>query len=79
MGNAVEAALLLHREGISARVLNASSIKPVDEDAIIKAAKETRGLVTVEDHNILAGLGGAVAEVLTNRAKIAPGCERCVW
>ena len=68
VGNAVEAALLLHREGISARVLNASSIKPVDEDAIIKAAKETRGLVTVEDHNILAGLGGAVAEVLTNRA-----------
>ena len=68
VGNAVSAAMKLHEEGISARVLNASSIKPLDEDAIVKAAKETKGLVTIEDHNILGGLGGAVAEVLTNRA-----------
>ena len=64
---AVEAALALEKEGIRARVLNASSIKPVDDAAIEKAAKECKhGLVTVEDHNILAGLGGAVAESLTS-------------
>jgi len=68
VGHAVEAAIKLHAEGISARVLNASCIKPIDEEAIVKAAKQTKGLVTVEDHNILGGLGGAVAEVLTNRA-----------
>ena len=65
VGFAVEAALKLHRDGVSARVLNASSIKPLDEAAIAKAARETRGLVTVEDHNVLGGLGGAVAEVLS--------------
>jgi transketolase len=68
VGNAVSAAMQLHEEGISARVINANSVKPVDEEAIVKAAKETKGLVTIEDHNILGGLGGAVAEVLTNRA-----------
>lgn len=67
VGHAVEAALKLHERGISARVLNASSIKPLDEDAIVKAARETRGLVTVEDHTVLGGLGGAVAEVLAAR------------
>ena len=68
VGNAVSAAMKLHNEGISTRVINASSIKPVDEEAIVKSARETKGLVTVEDHNVLGGLGGAVAEVLTNRA-----------
>lgn len=68
VGPAVDAALAMHKDGISVRVLNASSIKPVDEAAIVKAATETKGLVTVEDHNVLAGLGGAVAEVLTSKA-----------
>ncbi len=68
VGFAVEAALALHQEGIKARVLNASSLKPVDDDAIEKAARECKaGLVTVEDHNILGGLGGAVAESVTSR------------
>ena len=68
VGFAVDAALALHKEGIKARVLNASSIKPVDDDAIERAAKECKhGLVTVEDHNILGGLGGAVAESVTSR------------
>ncbi len=44
-------------------MLNASSVKPVDTDAIVKAARETKMLFTVEDHNVLGGLGGAVAEV----------------
>ena len=68
VGYALEAATALASDGVSARVLNASTIKPVDDDAIEKCAKECKsGLVTVEDHNILAGLGGAVAESLTSR------------
>jgi len=67
VGYAVEAALELHKQGIKARVLNGSSVKPVDEAAIVKAARETRGLITIEDHNVLGGLGGAVAEVLCER------------
>jgi transketolase len=68
VGFAVDAALALHKEGIKARVVNASSVKPVDDDAIERAAKECKaGLVTVEDHNILGGLGGAVAESVTSR------------
>lgn len=67
VGGAVEAALQLHKDGVKARVYNASSIKPIDVDAIVKAATETKLLFTVEDHNVLAGLGGAVAEVLTEK------------
>ncbi len=68
VGGAVDAAALLAKQGVSARVLNASTIKPVDDDAIEKAARECKlGLVTVEDHNVLGGLGGAVAESLTSR------------
>jgi len=67
VGFAVEAALALHAEGIKARVLNASSIKPIDVAAIDAAARECKaGLVTIEDHNVLGGLGGAVAEALTS-------------
>lgn len=67
VGHAVAAGLALHRSGISARVVNASSLKPADEDTIEKAARECRGLVTVEDHNVLGGLGGVVAEVASAR------------
>lgn len=67
-GVMTEKALLAHeqllKEGISARVINMASIKPIDKDIIIKAAKETKGIVTVEEHNIIGGLGSAVAEVL---------------
>jgi transketolase len=65
--HAVDAALELHAQGIQARVLNGSSVKPVDEAAIVKAAKETGGIVVVEDHTIMGGLGGAVAEVLVEK------------
>lgn len=54
----------LEREGISARVINIHTIKPFDSDIIAKAAKETKGIVTVEDHNIIGGLGSAVAEAI---------------
>ncbi len=65
---AMEAADELAKEGISARVINMSSIKPIDEEIIIKAAKETKGIVTAEEHNILGGLGSAVAEVVSEHA-----------
>lgn len=52
------------KEGINIRVIDIHTIKPVDKDIIIKAAKETNGIITVEDHNIIGGLGSAVAEVI---------------
>ena len=60
---AMEAADLLQQQGIRARVIDMYSIKPIDEAAIIAAAGETRGIVTVEDHNVVGGLGAAVCEV----------------
>lgn len=61
---AIEAKDILASEGISARVIDIHTIKPIDKDLIIKAAKETGAFVTAEEHNIIGGLGSAVAEVL---------------
>ena len=66
--DALTAADMLAAEGINARVINIHTIKPIDEDIIVKAAKETGAIVTAEEHNIIGGLGSAVAEVL---------CEKC--
>ncbi len=66
-GKAVAAAELLRGAGISARVINMSSIKPIDEDAIVKAAQATGAIVTAEEHSVIGGLGGAVAEVLAKK------------
>ncbi|HWR22115.1 MAG TPA: transketolase C-terminal domain-containing protein [Feifaniaceae bacterium] len=60
----LEAAKLLAKKGISARVVDMHTIKPLDEEAVRKAVKETGLIVTVEEHNILGGLGAAVAEVV---------------
>ncbi len=68
VAKAMEAASILEKNGISARVINMSSIKPIDEEAIIKAAKETKAVVTCEEHSIIGGLGGAVAEILCKKA-----------
>ena len=64
---AVSAAETLEAEGISARVLDVHTVKPLDQEAILQAASECGALVTVEDHNVHGGLGGAVAEVLATR------------
>ncbi len=61
---ALDARDVLAREGISARVINIHTIKPLDRELIISAAKETGAIVTAEEHSIVGGLGGAVAEVL---------------
>ena len=62
---ALEAAQILQDEGISARVLDMHTLKPIDEAALLTAARETGCVVTAEDHNVIGGLGGAVAEVLS--------------
>jgi len=67
--NTLEAAKKLDAEGISAEVINAASIKPLDEDMLVASAAKTKHVVTVEDHSIHGGLGGAVAETL---AEILP-------
>ena len=61
---AIAASESLLEEGIGARVINMASIKPIDQEIIIKAAKETKGIVTVEEHSIIGGLGSAVSEVI---------------
>ena len=61
---AYNAAELLEEKGVSVRLIDMHTIKPIDRQAIMKAAKETKGIITVEDHNIINGLGSAVCEVI---------------
>ena len=61
---ALEAAETLAAKGISARVVNIHTLKPIDKDIILKAARETGAIVTAEEHSIIGGLGSAVAEVV---------------
>ena len=67
---AINAEKMLKAEGISARVVNIHTIKPIDRDIIIKAAKDTGAVVTCEEHNIIGGLGSAVAEVLAEECPV---------
>ena len=64
VAEAMRAAEQLNKEGISARVLNIFTLKPIDAESITVAARETGAIVTVENHNVINGLGSAVAEVL---------------
>ena len=63
---AIEASKALEIEGINVRVINMSTIKPIDREIIIKAAKETKGIVTAEEHSIIGGLGAMVSQVVCN-------------
>lgn len=65
---ALIAAEQLDKDGVNARVIHMPTIKPIDEEAIVKASKETGRIITVENHSRIAGLGGAVSEVLTDQA-----------
>ncbi len=67
---ALEAAELLKNDGINARVINIHTIKPIDEDILVKAARETGAVVTAEEHSIVGGLGSAVAEVLSEKCPV---------
>nr|WP_321484519.1 transketolase family protein [uncultured Cohaesibacter sp.] len=67
---AVKAAELLAAEGISARVLNMATVRPIDRDAIIAAAEETGAILTCEEHTIFGGLGSSVAEVVVETVPV---------
>ena len=67
VSESLKAAQMLEEKGIEARVVNIHTIKPIDEEIVIKAAKETKQIFTVEEHSILGGLGSAVTEVLCEK------------
>ena len=69
---AYQAAEILAKDGIQARILSMHTVKPIDKEAILKSADETGGIITVEEHNIIGGLGGAVAEVLAESGLSVP-------
>ena len=67
VGFSLEAAEALQKEGVSCRVVDMYSIKPLDEEAVLSAAAETKGIAVVEDHSVIGGLGGAVCELLCGK------------
>lgn len=68
VNEALIAAEMLEKEGVSLRVVDMHTIKPLDENIIVKAAKETRGIITAEEHSVVGGLGSAVAEIVVQKA-----------
>lgn len=72
LGTCLEAARQLAEEGISARVVDIFTIKPIDVETIVRCANETGAIVTAENHSITGGLGSAVAEVLCDQACVVP-------
>ena len=71
---AMEAADLLAGCGINARVINMHTIKPIDQEILLKAARETGKIVTIEEHSVIGGLGGAVCEAITEKCPV-PVCR----
>ena len=65
VSEAIKAKEILKEEGIDIRVVDIHTIKPIDKDLIVKCAKETKKIITIEDHSIIGGLGTAVCEVLS--------------
>ena len=65
VAEALKAKEVLEKEGIHIRVIDMHTIKPIDKEMVIKSAKETKKLISIEDHSIIGGLGSAIAEVLT--------------
>ena len=66
VGYSLEAAEILQKSGITSTVVNMHTVKPIDKDCIIKETKSKKLIVTVEEHNIIGGLGSAIAEILVN-------------
>ena len=65
VAESLKAQVILKEKGINVRVIDIHTIKPIDKDIIVKSAQETNKLISIEDHNIIGGLGSAIAEVLT--------------
>lgn len=72
LSEVIKAREKMGEKGISVRVINIHTLKPIDREIIMKAISETKGIVTVEDHNIIGGLGSAVAEVIAESEKGIP-------
>ena len=70
VNEALEASRMLEKEGVDACVVNVSTVKPIDTDTIVNVARKTGYVITIEDHNIIGGLGGAVAEVLSENCPV---------
>ena len=70
VSSALEAADMLAEDGVEAKVINIHTIKPIDADLLVEAAKETGKVVTVEEHSVIGGLGGAVCEVLSEKCPV---------
>ena len=70
VAEALKAKEILETKGIDIRVIDVHTIKPIDEDMIVKCAKETRKLISIEDHSIIGGLGSAISEVLTSKCPV---------
>lgn len=70
VAEAMEAGKALAEQGIDARIINIHTIKPIDRDIIIKAARETGKIVTVEEHNVIGGLGSAVGDVVLEECPV---------
>lgn len=67
VSEAIKAQNILKEKGINVRVIDVHTIKPLDEEMILKSAKETKRLISIEDHSVLGGMGSAIAEVLTEK------------
>ena len=70
LDKALKAAAILKDQGIGVRVLDMTTIKPLDKEAVLAAANETGAIMTIEDHTILGGLGAAVAEVVVQNKPV---------
>ena len=70
VAEALDAADILKDEGIEARVIDMFTIKPIDTEVIVKAAKETGAIVTAEEHSVIGGLGSAVCEVTAEECPV---------
>ena len=69
---ALKSRCMLERNHISTRIINMHTIKPIDKEIILKALAQTKAIVTLEDHNIVGGLGSAVAEIIAESGKAIP-------
>lgn len=67
VAEAIKAKESLEKQGIHIRVVDVHTIKPIDEETIIKCAKETKKLISIEDHSVINGLGTAISDVLTEK------------
>ena len=70
VNEALQAYELLKAEGISARIINMATIKPLDNEIVLKAARETGAVVTAEEHSVIGGLGGAACELLSGECPV---------